>query len=394
MPQENMSELAAQLKETHDKVKGYAEKVEGQMKKGEKLGEELKGDVDEALKKMGEIATRLDEVEQKQARKGEQPQREKSAAEQLIESEQFKSFCDDPGVGKSARINVKANALGSATTGAGGAGLLVEPQRLPGIQTPPMQRLTVRDLLTPGNTDSNSITYIRETGFTNAAATVAEFGKKPQSTLEFEDVSTNVKVIAHFVKASRQILDDAAMLQSYVEGRLAYGLKLVEEKQLLNGDGTGSNIHGIIPQATAFADPATLAKYTIIDQLRLAMLQATLAEYPATGHVLNPIDWAKIELEKDGEGRYIIGQPQGTASPTLWGLPVVSTQSIAAGKFLTGAFKLGAQIFDRWAMSIAVATQNEDDFIKNMVTILCEERLALAVYRPEAFIYGDLAAKV
>jgi HK97 family phage major capsid protein len=123
--------------------------------------------------------------------------------------------------------------------------------------------------------------------------------------------------------------------------------------------------------------------------LRLAMLQAALAEYPATGHVMHPTDWARIETLKDGEGRYIIGNPQGSVQPTLWGLPVVTTQSIAVDKFLTGAFKLGAQVFDRWTARVEVATENEDDFIKNLVTVLAEERIALAVYRPEAFIYGD-----
>mgnify|MGYP001756762378 FL=1 len=171
-----------------------------------------------------------------------------------------------------------------------------------------------------------------------------------------------------------------------------YGLKLIEEQQLLNGDGESGNLKGIIPQATAFADKASLTNYTTIDQLRLAQLQAVLAEYPATGHVLNPIDWAGIELTKDNEGRYIIGQPQSVASPTLWGLPVVATQAIEQGKFLTGAFNLAAQIFDSETAEIIVGFEN-DDFTRNLITVLCEERLALAVYRPEAFIYGTLQAK-
>src|SRR5690606_16006781 len=177
-----------------------------------------------------------------------------------------------------------------------------------------------------------------------------------------------------------------------IDQRLIYGLAYYEENQLLNGDGTGQNLHGILPQATAFAVPAgtvTPTPMTAIDTLRIAMLQAALAEYPATGHVLNPIDWAGIELTKDSEGRYIIGNPQGTAQPTMWGLPVVSTQAMTAGSFLTGAFKLGAQIFDRWDARVEVGYVN-DDFIRNLVTILAEERLALAVYRPEAFVTGSI----
>ena len=163
---------------------------------------------------------------------------------------------------------------------------------------------------------------------------------------------------------------------------------IVVAQQILNGDNTGQNLFGIIPQATGYAAPAGLVGTTNIDQIRLAMLQAALAEYPATGHVLNPIDWAIIETMKDDVGRYIIGNPQGTATPTLWGLPVVQTQAISVDKFLTGAFKLGAQLFDRWDARVEAGYEN-DDFTKNLVTILAEERLALAVYRPEAFIYGD-----
>ena len=111
---------------------------------------------------------------------------------------------------------------------------------------------------------------------------------------------------------------------------------------------------------------------------------------PASGHVLNPIDWAAIETLKDTSGQYIIGNPQGALNPTLWKLPVVETQAITVNKFLTGAFSMGAQLVDRWLSRVEVATENEDDFIKNLVTILAEERLALAVYRPEAFIYGDI----
>ena len=120
------------------------------------------------------------------------------------------------------------------------------------------------------------------------------------------------------------------------------------------------------------------------------MLQAALAEYPATGHVLHPTDWANIELQKDDIGRYVIGNPQGVAGKRLWGLPVVDTQAIDVGTFLTGAFRLGAQVFDRWEARVEAAYV-DDDFIKNLVTVLAEERLALAVYRPEAFITGSLA---
>ena len=131
-----------------------------------------------------------------------------------------------------------------------------------------------------------------------------------------------------------------------------------------------------------------MANPTGIDQLRLASLQATLALYPATGHVLHPMDWAAIELTKDTQSRYIFANPQGVATPTLWGLPVAQSLAMTAGHFLTGALKLAAQIFDRETANVLISTEDRDNFVKNMVTILSEERLVLAVYRPQALSPG------
>jgi len=287
-------------------------------------------------------------------------------------------------------MTIKAAITSVTTDTDGAAGDLVQTTRLPGVQALPQRRMTVRDLITPGNMDGNALEYVKETGFTNNAGMVAEGAKKPESSLKFDLVSTTAKVIAHYMKASRQILSDASQLASLIDGRLRYGLAFKEEQQLLNGDGTGQNLLGIIPQATAFAAPFDPAgTETNIDNIRLAFLQAELAEFPSTGVVMNPIDWARIELLKDTTGRYIIGNPQGIIGASLWNRPVVTTQAITVDKFLAGAFKLGAQLFDRWQARVEVATENEDDFVKNLVTVLAEERLALAVYRPEAFIYGD-----
>ncbi|WP_033855993.1 phage major capsid protein, partial [Acinetobacter sp. 25977_6] len=146
--------------------------------------------------------------------------------------------------------------------------------RIPGIIAPPDRKLTIRDLLMQGRMDGNALEYVRETGFTNGAGMVAEGTKKPESDLKFDLVSTTAKVIAHYMKASRQILDDASQLQSYIDGRLRYGLAFKEEQQILNGDGTGQNLLGIIPQATAYVRPTgvTPSQETIIDTLRYAML--------------------------------------------------------------------------------------------------------------------------
>lgn len=394
MSEQNLEQLAQEFKKQVDEVKGIAEDFKGKREHGDKIAEGAKQAADEAIIKLNELKARFDEVEQKAARRpNEQNEEQKTLGRQFVESEQFKSLTGSAGQRGKANLEIKATITSANTNAAGSAGDLVQTTRIAGIIAPPDRRMTIRDLLMPGRMDGNALEYVKETGFTNNAGMVAEGALKPQSDLKFDLVSTTAKVIAHHMKASRQILDDASQLQSYIDGRLRYGLAFKEEQQILNGDGTGQNLLGIIPQASAYVRPAGVipSSETIIDTLRYAMLQAILAEFPASGHVLNPIDWTSIETLKDTTGQYIIGNPQGTLNPTLWGLPVVATQAITAGKFLTGAFSMGAQIFDRWLSRVEVATENEDDFIKNLVTILAEERLALAVYRPEAFVYGDLA---
>ena len=196
--------------------------------------------------------------------------------------------------------------------------------------------------------------------------------------------------IAHFIRASKQVLSDVPMLQSYIDGRLLYGLDVKLELQLLKGSGVGLNMHGIIPQAAAYANPGvTVQNETAIDRLRIALLQAELAEYTADGIVLNPIDWTEIELTKTADNAYLFATPRGLAVPGLWGRPVVSTPAQDANNFLVGAFSLGAQAWDRESAVVTVSTQDRDNFVKNMVTILAELRAALTVYRPEAFVNGN-----
>ena len=254
------------------------------------------------------------------------------------------------------------------------------------------RQFTIRSLMAPGQTNSKSIEYVQETGFVNNAAMVAETTEKPESSLKLDLKTAPVRKLAHYMRASTEILADAPGLRSMIDGRLRYGLQFVEENQLLNGDGTGQNLYGIRPQASAFAAAFAVEMETDIDKIRLAILQAYLAEYPPTGIVLNPTNWARIETTKDSQGRYIIGNPQGSINKTLWSLPVVETQAMDVGRFLTGSFGLAAQIFDRMEASVVASTEDRDNFIKNLVTILAEQRLALAVYRPEAFVEGALAA--
>lgn len=391
---EILKKVTASIEEATDKFNARAEDALKEAKKSGKLSEETKAAVDKMASEFNALReaektlkAAIGELEQHVAQMPLANAKHivETVGQQVISAEALKTFSASVEGGK--RVSIPVNA---ALISSGVAEGVVEPQRLPGIDTTPKQRLFIRDLIAPGRTSSPAIFWVQQTGFTNKAAVVAENTTKPYSDITFATKITPVTTIAHMFKASKQILDDFAQLQSTVDAEMRYGLKYVEEQEILFGDGTGVHLHGIVPQASAFSAEFRVEQQNGIDDLRLAMLQAQLARFPASGHVLHFIDWAKIELTKDTLGRYILANPSGLAGPTLWGLPVVATEAAAfKGKFLTGAFNAGAQIFDREDANVVISTENADDFEKNMISIRCEERLALAVKRPEAFIYGS-----
>ncbi|MDU7389337.1 phage major capsid protein [Atlantibacter hermannii] len=392
-----LKKVTASIEEATGKFNAKAEEALTEAKKNGKLSAETKETVDKmavefnALKDAEKtLKAALGELEQHVAQMplANAAKVVETVGQVVISSEALKTFAASVEGGK--RLSIPVNAALLSTGVADG---VVEPQRLPGIDTAPKQRLFIRDLIAPGRTGAPAIFWVQQTGFTNAAKVVAEGTAKPYSDIQFATKITPVTTIAHMFKASKQILDDFAQLQSTVDAEMRYGLKYVEEQEILFGDGTGVHLHGIVPQATAFAAAFEVEQQNGIDDLRLAMLQAQLARFPASGHVLHFIDWAKIELTKDTLGRYILANPAALTGPTLWGLPVVATEAPAfQGKFLTGAFNAAAQLFDREDANVVISTENADDFEKNMISIRCEERLALAVKRPEAFIYGTFTA--
>jgi len=388
-PEQQIEQINASLKTVGDQLKTMAEKADSDMRARGQIDQQLRADIDKTLTQQGELVARLATAEQLVAKLdngGGAAGRPQSMGEQITESEDFQAFASNPR--GTFRMPVQA-AIGS---GSGSASDLIVPDRVPGIQAPMLRRLTVRDLISWGRTSSNSIEYARELLFTNNAAPVAEAAQKPESDLTFEADQAPIVTIAHWIHASKQVVADVPMLQSYIDGRLRYGLKFVEEAQLLKGSGVGLNINGIYTQASAYANPGVvLAAETRIDRLRLALLQVELAEYWADAIILSPIDWAAIELTKDSTNNYMFTNARTTMQPGLWGRNVVPTQAMDAGDFLAGAFGggLAVQGWDREDVNVQIALEDRDNFIKNMVTIRCEERVGLTVYRPQAFVKGD-----
>ena len=267
-------------------------------------------------------------------------------------------------------------------------GALLVPQYVPGILPLPYRPLVVADLFAPGTATSNSVVFMREKTFTNAAAAVAEGAAKPESAITFESVAEPVRKLAHWLPVTEEMLEDQAQIASYIDARLRLGVQLVEDDQLLNGSGVAPNLLGVLatpglgaPVAVGVA-PATVADAIFAQMMALAWSSFLMPD----GIVMNPADWAQVATLKTSTGEYLGGGPFTSAqTPTLWGLPVAVTPVMVMNTALVGAFKTGAQIFRRGGIRVEASNSHQDFFIKNLVAIRAEERLALAVYRPSAF---------
>jgi HK97 family phage major capsid protein len=294
---------------------------------------------------------------------------------------------DFPDLDLFRKTTITSGTVGTATTG------VLQIDRVPGITIEPRQQLTVRDLLVANPTTMQVIDFVRVSQPLTIASPVPEASIKPENQLNFSSVSEKVRLLATWIPATRQILDDMSELWNFIATSLPYYVDLCEELQLLSGDATGENLHGLIPQATAFVPIGAAGSYTRIDQIGQAISQITTAkELQPTFAVVHPQDWWKMRLQKDSLGRYVLGDPSSVVDPKLFGLTVVPTTSIALGGFLVGnGTSTASEIRDRMEMQVEISTEHASYFVQNMVAVRAEKRLALIVKRPASYIFGSFA---
>lgn len=318
------------------------------------------------------------------------------AVKEVLETQSFKDMVDKKSR-RTGEIMLKVDDMTQANSFE--STLVVEAMRVPGIVYGPDRRERVRDLISVGTTDSNAVTYVQEYAYTDNTDVTSEGAEKKQGDFDLKLISATVRKISAYLMLSEEMLADVAGLMSYISARLPSKLKLKEDYQLLYGSGAGINLSGIITNATAYSDALADADISEIDVLVDACRQVQtstgsgLSEYHATAILIHPTDATKIKLTKDDNGQYIhpwIFMPNGQI--TLDGIPVIVSTAITAASFLVGDFKLGAQVFDRRQASIEISYENEDNFVKDMVTVRIFERIALCVYAPKAFIYGTFTA--
>lgn len=265
----------------------------------------------------------------------------------------------------------------------------------PPLQRPQIRRrLFVRDLIAGGTTNLTAITYVQELNpntYELGASAVAEASAKPEVRMEFEQKMAPVVTIAAWIPVTRQTIEDIPTMRSYIDGRLGYMVELREEEEILRGPGTGARMTGILnsgiqTQAFATDGPKTIG---------MAISKIEMVDGEADGVAINPIDFwtmATTRYANTLDGGFVDrGLPYGEPPSMIWGLPAVRTRGIASGNVLVGAWRTGAQVFDRSQMEIRVTDSHDDLFIKNTLVILAESRLGLAVYRPDFFVSAAMS---
>lgn len=271
-------------------------------------------------------------------------------------------------------------------------GEVVESDRLAGVYFDPDRPTHARQLLPSVSTDSNNVRYVIEESYNDQTGMQVEGYEKPQSDFKLKAVDAPVETIATYIRLSRQMLDDTAFLTSYINQRLPKKLFIEEDAQVLYGDGNSPNLEGITEVAQAW----TGSGVNQFDELVSAISQARTAngEYMANGILINPADWYTMLIEKDGEGRYQFpdavrfgGQP-----PRIAGVPIFQNTAMNAGEFLVGDWAMGATLAVRQGVSLTFHEEDQDNVIKNLITVRIEERLALPIHNPNAFVYGEFAS--
>ncbi len=255
------------------------------------------------------------------------------------------------------------------------------------VQRTQEQKLALLDLITWMPVSGELVKHLRESAYDIMADEVAEGGTKPQSNLNFGVVDITISVVAHWIRITKQLLDDMPVLASYIEGRLAYGVRLKLEAKVINGNTT--SFDGLMKVGNSLvAVPQALA----IDTINAAKYQVWGSGVTPEAIVLNPVDWGKIEREKTDDGHYLFGSPGAVVQPVIWGLPVVLSAAQTEGKFWLGNLTLGVTGYVRQDVMVEASTEDADNFTKNLVTLRAEMRAGFGVAIPDAMVTGDLVA--
>lgn len=380
MSEELNTILQKGLADVDSKLKAALSDHTAQIEKNGKASTELTGKIDDMSAQFKEIRDEMDSLAQKQLI-AHSDVVNASAGQEFVKSDAFKALAERRV--ERARYQVKNTVLAGSTT--------TFPQQNPGVIPGSFVPLTIRSQIPTIQVANNSVNSLRELAWTSSAAERAQDTAKPESALTFEQYNVPVETVAHFIKVSNQLMADAPAIAAYIDTRLRDGLAQRIDSQLLLGTGVAPLLSGF-SKAGNFTAFTPTAGANLVESINKAKYGRWAVGEVVDTVIVNPADWAAMEVLREGagSGTYLYGAP-GTAASNPFGLSVVMSPYMPAGKFLIGSLRSSSTIYQREGAVVEMGFVN-DDFTKNLITIRAEERLGLAVDRPAGIMYGNITA--
>lgn len=384
-----IGELSEQLEQAEEK---RAEEIKTIGEAHEETKNLVEG-IEESIKMQKE---RLDELEKTQNRIDGNTTKRKTFKDNLSKSlddniEQLRAMA----TGKKKEVNIEVKA-GDMTTGNTYTNEVIEADRLAGVHFDPDRPSHVRQFIPQITTTSDLIRYVQETAYDDGTAGQVEGSSKGQSDFDLEAKTAEVKTRAAYLRLSRQMLDDTSFLTGYINQRAPKKLFLDEDNQILYGDGTGENVEGIAEVAQSYSlvmDSGTIVHKLDVLGNAIAQARTQNGEYMANLVLINPVDWYNIAFAKDADDRYLYPEVVSGGSPLqVAGVRIVPTTAVADDEFFVGDFNMGATMAMREGVNIGFFEQDQDNVITNQVTVRIEERYALPIHNPNAFVHDRFGA--
>ena len=311
----------------------------------------------------------------------------KSVGDSFVADKAYTDFVSGAATSARAVITLDKDSTKVGTSGPEATSLA--PSFYAGVFGTPNVPQKIEPLIPHIAVTTDSVDYVTVAD-TIGAAGVAEADKITESKFTPTLAKANVVNVAHYTKITKQLADDAPALAAYINTKMLYGLQNKVENQIVNGNGTAPQLKGLLTTGS-YTDASTqlAGAKNLFDLLLLLQGVAETAAYEPEALVLNPMTWAQLAMEKDSQGRYLLGGPGLAANKSVWGIPVVTSSAVPAGKFIFGNFTQTVTIYDRQQVAVEMTGTNEDDFTHYLYTIRASRRLALAVEVPAGIFAGD-----
>lgn len=313
----------------------------------------------------------------------------KSVGDSFVADKAYADFVSGAATSARAVITLDKGSAPTTVGTTGPAAASLAPSFYAGVFGTPNIPQKIEPLIPHIAVTTDSVDYVTVAD-TIGAAGVAEAGAIPESRFTPTLAKANVVNVAHYTKITKQLADDAPALAAYINTKMLYGLQNKVESQIVNGNGTAPQLKGLLATGSYTDASAQLTgAKNLFDLLLLLQGVAETAAYEPEALVLNPMTWAQLAMEKDSQGRYLLGGPGLAANKSVWGIPVVTSSAVPAGKFIFGNFTQTVTIYDRQQVAVEMTGTNEDDFTHYLYTIRASRRLALAVEVPAGIFAGD-----